>query len=213
VNKNERDSIRKYDSIAGRYDASLEGIFTAKFKKKMLELCEVSSGDTVLDVGCGNGNLINGIKQKDNIKAYGVDISPNMIEECRKYYKDIEFTVSSGEVLPFESGIFDMLTICCVLHHFNNPQRFFAEAQRVLKPGGTLIVGELWYPFGARQLFDWIVSPLLRAGDNKIFSCKRLKQLFTGNSFQVIEVYIKGSMQIIMGKSYKDSIQGNADHD
>ena len=200
MNKHEKYSVKKYDGIARVYDTAFEGRFTARFISKMLELCKVSDGDMVLDVGCGNGSLINGIRQKGNIKAYGVDLSPNMIEECRKRYSEIEFVVSSGEVLPFDNGVFDTLTICCVLHHLNDPQRFFREAHRVLKPGGTLIVGDPWFPFGIRQLFDWVVSPLLKAGDNKIFGHKRLKGLFTGNGFAVTEIFKQGSMQVVKGR-------------
>ena len=200
MNKNEKNSIKKYDSIAQSYDVSFDGRFTAGFKVKMLELSEVSDGDRVLDVGCGNGSLINGISRKGKIQAYGVDISPNMIEECRKRYGDIEFVVSTGEGLPFDADSFDMLTICCVLHHLNNPQRFFHEAQRILKPGGKLIVGEPWFPVVARQFVDWVVSPLIKAGDNKVFSHKRLKGLFIGGGFSIAGIYRKGSMQIIKGR-------------
>jgi ubiquinone/menaquinone biosynthesis C-methylase UbiE len=200
MNKNEKYSVRKYDSLAQNYDASFDGRFTVKFKVKILEMCEVSDGGSVLDVGCGNGNLINALNQKGKIQACGMDISPNMIDECRKRYGDIEFMVSNGEDIPFDSASFDVLTICCVLHHLNNPQRFFVEAQRVLKPGGTLIVGDPWFPFGIRQIADWIVSPLLKAGDNKIFSHKRLKGLFTDGGFAITDIYKKGSIQIIMGR-------------
>jgi ubiquinone/menaquinone biosynthesis C-methylase UbiE len=200
LNNFEKYSVKKYDSLAQAYDASFDGRFTAKFKVKILELCEVSDGGSVLDVGCGNGSLINAIKQKGNVKAYGVDISPNMIEECRKRYRDIEFMVSSGEDIPFDAGSFDTLTICCVLHHLNDPQKFFKEAQRVSKPGGTLIVGDPWFPFGVRHFADWVVSPLLKAGDNKIFSHKRLKGLFIDTGFSITEVYKKGSMQVIKGR-------------
>ena len=200
MNKNERYSIRKYDSIAGAYDTSFDGKFTAKFKQTMLELCVVSDGDKVLDVGCGNGSLINAISRKAKTKAYGVDISPNMIEVCKQRYADIDFEISSGEKLPFDNSIFDMLTVCCVLHHLNNPQKFFVEANRKLTKGGSLIIGEPWFPFGIRQITDWIVSPLIKAGDNKLFSHRRLKTLFSDNGFIITEIYKKGTKQIIKGR-------------
>jgi hypothetical protein len=64
-----------------------------------------------------------------------------------------------------------------------------------------LIVGEPWFPFGVKQIFDWIVSPLIKAGDNKIFSHKRLKDFFIGNGFPIMEIYKKGSVQIIKGRT------------
>jgi len=78
MNRNEKYSIRKYDSIAHCYDSTTEGRFTARYKEKILELCDVPEGSKVLDVGCGNGSLSNAICQKYGAEAYGIDISPNM---------------------------------------------------------------------------------------------------------------------------------------
>ena len=200
MNKNEKYSIKKYDSIASEYEKSYDGKFTARFKQKMLDFCEVTNGDKVLDVGCGIGTLIHEISRKAEIKAYGVDISSKMIEVCRQKYKDIGFEVTTGEKLPFEGNTFDMLTICCALHHLNNPQNFFIEAYRVLKSGGTLVVGEPLFPLIIRKLTDWIFSPLIKAGDNKLFSHKRLISLFTDNGFSIINVYKKGVTQIIKAR-------------
>ncbi|MCL2797125.1 MAG: methyltransferase domain-containing protein [Firmicutes bacterium] len=200
MNKHEKNSIKKYDSIAQSYDNSPEGRFTAKFKAKVLELCPVSDGDKVLDVGCGNGDLINAFSQKGDITAFGVDISPNMIAECRARYSDISFEVSSGEVLDFADGSLDTVTICCVLHHLHNAQNFVKEAHRVLKSGGILIIAEPWFPWGLRHLTDWIFSPLVRAGDNKIFSHKRLKRLVTDGGFEIADIYKKGVVQIVKAR-------------
>ena len=200
MNRNEKYSIEKYDNIAATYDTSFDGQFTAKFKQEMLTLCNVSDGDRVLDVGCGNGKLIFEISRRAKIKAYGVDISPKMIEVCKQRYGNIDFDISSGEDLPFDEGNFDMLTICCVLHHLNNPIKFFSEAHRVLKEDGILIVGEPRFPFVIRKITDWIISPLLKAGDNKLFSHKRLKGLFSDNGFTIVEVYSQEFRQIIKGR-------------
>jgi len=58
MNNNEKHSIEKYNLIAESYDESFDGKFSARYKEKMLELIKVSTGDRVLDVGCGNGSLI-----------------------------------------------------------------------------------------------------------------------------------------------------------
>ena len=200
MNNNEKYSIRNYDKIAQKYDNSFDGKFTAKFKNKMLEFCEVSDGDKVLDVGCGNGRLIHAISQKSDIKAYGIDISPNMIAECRIQYEGINFEVSNGEQLNFDKNSIDMVTICCVLHHLNTAQNFIKEAYRILKTDGVLIICEPWLPFGVRHFTDWIISPILRAGDNKIFSHKRIERLVTSENFEITEFYKKGVIQIIKAK-------------
>ena len=201
MNKYEKNSIIKYNNIASDYDTSADGRFTAKFKNKILELCVIPDGSRVLDVGCGNGSLISGIKQKNDIEAYGIDISPEMIKECRKRYDNIDFRVSGGEDIPFEDNNFDIVIICCALHHLNNPEKFFQEAKRLLKTDGILIVGEPCFPFLIRKIADWIVSPLIKAGDNKLFSNKKLKNLFIKNAFHIVETYKKDVIQIVIGKS------------
>ena len=200
MNKNEKYSIEKYDSLAGTYDASFDGKFTARFKQAMLAMCDVSDGDRVLDVGCGNGRLIYEISCRAHIAAHGVDISPTMIKICAKQYENIDFVVTSGENLLFDADRMDMLTICCVLHHLHNPQKFFSEAERVLAKDGILLVGEPCFPLVIRKLADWIISPLLKAGDNKLFGHKRLKRLFEDNGFLIVEIYKKGFKQIIKGR-------------
>ncbi|MDR1992235.1 MAG: methyltransferase domain-containing protein [Nitrososphaerota archaeon] len=205
MNKNEKYSIKKYNTIAATYDQTSEGKFTAKFKPEVLKLCTVAEGDKVLDVGCGNGRLIYEISRRAKIQAYGIDISPNMIATCQQRYPNITFEISSGEKLNFANHSFDMLIICCVLHHLNNADNFVKEARRVLKQDGILIIGEPWYPWGLRQLIDWIVSPIVEAGDNKIFNHTKLKRLVTGNGFEIVEFYKKDVKQIIKAKSKTNS--------
>ncbi|MDR0919030.1 MAG: class I SAM-dependent methyltransferase [Oscillospiraceae bacterium] len=200
MNKNEKYSIENYDRIASNYDNTFDGKFTRKFKTEILEIIEPTDGVAILDVGCGNGNLISAIKTKADINAFGIDISSEMIKECKKTYSDINFQVSNGEHIPFEDNFFDYLTICCVLHHLNNPEKFFSEAKRVLKIGGTLIVGEPWIPPVAKPFVDYIFSPLLKAGDNKVFSHKKLKNFLTKNNFSLQYFKRKGIMQIVSGK-------------
>jgi ubiquinone/menaquinone biosynthesis C-methylase UbiE len=200
MNKNEKYSIKKYDSIADKYDQTADGRFTAKFKEELLKICTVTDGAKVLDVGCGNGTLLYELCCKAKIQAYGIDVSPNMIKECQKRYKDLTFKVSSGEVLDFDDNSFDVLTICCVLHHLHNADNFVKQAKRVLKQDGFLVIGEPWFPWGLRQLTDWIVSPLMRAGDNKIFSSQRLQLLLVSNGFEIVEFYKKDFKQIIKAR-------------
>ncbi|MDR2204386.1 MAG: hypothetical protein LBE76_08895 [Nitrososphaerota archaeon] len=53
---------------------------------------------------------------------------------------------------------------------------------------------------GLRQLTDYIVSPLIRAGDNRIFSHQRLQQLVVSNGFEIVEVYKNDFKQIIKAR-------------
>jgi ubiquinone/menaquinone biosynthesis C-methylase UbiE len=200
MNNNEKHSIENYDEIAENYDETFDGKFTKSYKAIISDLAIPKNGDSVLDVGCGNGSLIAAISKKAVVSAFGIDISPKMIEECQKRYPDINFKISSGELIPFEDSTFDCVVMCCVLHHLHTPETFFTEAKRILKPGGNLIVGDPWMPIIARQVTNFIVAPLLKAGDNKIFTHKRFKSFFTDNGFTIKTIYKKGFKQIILAE-------------
>ncbi len=97
---------------------------------------------TIVDVGCGNGNLIECIaKIYRDAFIYGVDLSEESLKPAKKRfekYTNIRFKVGSLDQLPFENGSIDMVTCTEVLEH-TFPETFnksFSEIGRVLKKGG-----------------------------------------------------------------------------
>ena len=92
------------------------------------------------------------------------------------------------------------MVVCCVLHHLADSLGFFREVARVLKSGGRLIVAEPRFPIIIKPFVDYIVFPLLRAGDNKSFTHRRLRKLFTSNNFDIIYSYKKEMKQIVVGE-------------
>ncbi|MCL1831119.1 MAG: class I SAM-dependent methyltransferase [Oscillospiraceae bacterium] len=201
MNKYELASKSKFDSIAFNYEQSPEGRFTLRYRQKILELCHRHQITRVLDVGCGSGHLLGQIKKSNTCEAYGIDISPNMIEACKRNYDDIYFSVSSGEQLNYEDEFFDLVIICCTLHHLANPHVFYNEAYRVIKPSGLLIVAEPKYPFPIKQLFDFLVLPFMGSGDNRTFSRRRLKHLFESSGFMLLpESYYGEYMTVMKGQ-------------
>jgi SAM-dependent methyltransferase len=84
------------------------------------------SGDT-LEIGGGIGNLkISGGK---------------VIKSDIQYYSGVD-VVADAQQLPFDNEVFSNIVLFDVLHHLQCPLLFFAEAQRILKPGGRVIMVE-----------------------------------------------------------------------
>lgn len=63
------------------------------------ELCKIRSGN-LLDLGCGNGNLFNLVKEY-NFDFYGADLSENTINVAKSRYKNANFVVLDAHNLPF----------------------------------------------------------------------------------------------------------------
>jgi ubiquinone/menaquinone biosynthesis C-methylase UbiE len=95
------------------------------------------AGRRVLDVGCGTGRFLAQLAQV--AKAWGVDASPEMLEVARTRAGVAGLKLGTAEQLPFKDGWFERATMWLVAHLLDRP-RAFAEAARVLEPGGRFAV-------------------------------------------------------------------------
>ncbi|ARM89208.1 transcriptional regulator/methyltransferase domain-containing protein [Rhizobium sp. CIAT894] len=103
--------------------------------------------DSLLDLGTGTGRileLLSGLYRR----AVGVDASRDMLSVARANLdksRITKATVRHADILnlPFEGQDFDLVTIHQVLHFFDQPEIAIAEAARMLRPGGRLVVIDL----------------------------------------------------------------------
>ena len=106
---------------------------------------------TVLDIGCGTGALMRDVATRHNVsKVVGVDPSKYFVEEATRlaagspFAHKMEFHVSMGNTLPMANGAFDVAILWTVLVHvpIAEVDSILAEARRVLKRGGRIIVAD-----------------------------------------------------------------------
>ncbi|XP_059159776.1 putative methyltransferase DDB_G0268948 [Physella acuta] len=97
-----------------------------------------------VDVCCGTGQSTLPLTKYFG-KVTGVDISEDQVREMPTDVKNLKAVVSSAEDLYFlESGSVHLVTIATSLHWVNR-DKFFDEARRVLKPGGTFVAYSYWF--------------------------------------------------------------------
>lgn len=87
-----------------------------------------------LDVGCGIGDML-----RFRPSTQGVDINPHTVDWCRR--NGLDASLMQPDRLPFDDQSFDSAILDNVLEHIVSPGALLAELRRVLKPGGTLLVG------------------------------------------------------------------------
>lgn len=121
-----------------------------------------ASGDgRVADLGCGPGHVTAHLDEL-GLAAFGVDVSPAMIESARQAYPALRFDVGSMEALDIADGALGgVLSRWSVIH--TPPQelpRIVAEFHRVLAPGGHLLIGFSASdgPSHPTQVFDHTVA-------------------------------------------------------
>lgn len=94
----------------------------------------IPRGARVLDVGCGNGFIAYHLSALGR-SVTGVDL--NAATEA-----PIHYAVFNGRALPFDDGSFDAVIFSFVLHHAQNIAGLLAEARRVLRPDGRIVIYE-----------------------------------------------------------------------
>lgn len=91
----------------------------------------------LLDVGCGAGNMIHHLSEYGQVK--GLEIDPRPVKMALERGYDVEqFDVTKP--MPFDEGTFDAVTALDVIEHNEDDMAILADAYRVLKPGGHIII-------------------------------------------------------------------------
>lgn len=140
----EKNSIKQFSQWADNYDNPFTSITFRQTNAKIAELLNPAPNSSLLDVGCGSGILIQKLLSLNrNMKLYGLDITPKMVEVAKKKFKEdlnIEITLGSAIKMPYEDNSFDYVTCASSFHHHPDPLRSVKEMVRVLKPGGKLLI-------------------------------------------------------------------------
>ncbi len=119
----------------------------------------VRPGATALDVATGGGHTALWLARQGWRVTAG-DIAPRMLENARRLAADagcgIETRLFPAEAMPFGDAEFDLVTVRVAPHHFSSPLRFVAEAARVLRPGGRLLLIDGSLPDDDRATDAWL---------------------------------------------------------
>lgn len=99
----------------------------------------VGKDDILLDIGCSDGVLVSGALGKCK-RAVGLDVDEVMLHRARSLYPEAEFYHGSADDLPFDDGTFSAVSMLDVLEHVPDPAASLKEVDRVLQPGGRLIL-------------------------------------------------------------------------
>lgn len=143
----------------------------------------------VLDIGCGQGKLL---KNNPNL-IFGIDLNKGVVENLKKQGLNVVF----GDVveLPFEVNEFDVISCSHVIEHLTplEAQKMFSEINRVLKPGGRVILTTpteytIWNTFGH-------IKPYTPTAIKKLFREFSLESFDSVPNLLIEDVYYYGRLR------------------
>ena len=143
---------RMFDSIAPNYDLLNRGTslcVDTLWRAKMIKQLDPAVHRRILDVATGTADVaIQTVKRAKVDHVTGLDLSEGMLAYGRKKVTKqglddlIELVQGDSEDLPFPDDSFDAVTVSFGVRNFENLEKGLAEMQRVLRPGGKLVVLE-----------------------------------------------------------------------
>ena len=153
-----------FDSVAAKYDVMNDlmsmGLHRA-WKAYTVAVANLREGQSVLDIAGGTGDLARAFAKKVGARGTVVhtDINEAMLRQGRDRLLDeglvLPTAICDGETLPFATGTFDLVSVAFGLRNMTHKDKALAEMNRVLKPGGRLLVLE----------FSKVAQPLAKAYD------------------------------------------------
>jgi DNA-binding transcriptional ArsR family regulator len=151
-----RERSRQFFDAAAKHWESLEPCFEGTGIRHQA-LSSLLPGELVFaDVGCGTGFMTRALATRAK-KVILIDHSAVMLEKAKTeltgFAADLEFRVGELDCLPLADAEVDGAFVNLVLHHVPDLRTTVSELQRVIRPGGSLLISDLW-PHDAEWLRD-----------------------------------------------------------
>ncbi len=154
-----------FDSVASKYDVMNDlmsmGLHRA-WKAYTVALAHARAGDRVLDIAGGTGDLARAFDKKVGPSGLVVhtDINEAMLRQGRDRLTDagvlLPTSICDAESLPFPEATFDIVCVAFGLRNMTHKDRALSEMNRVLRPGGRLLVLEFSkVAKPLEKLYDW----------------------------------------------------------
>ncbi len=192
--------------------------FTKNYSREEVAAEFNLSGETCLDIACGDGELANNFLSKKYKNVYGVDISKDLINKakldkvvnCNFIVDDIDRFV---KVNIKKGKKYDSIYLLAILEHIQWPSVFLSEVGKVVKKGGHVVIevpNVAWLPYRIGMVFGRFpitapttgVIPGVYDEHIRFFTHKTLSKIAAESGFKVEKVSCSGKFRFIKSLAY-----------
>lgn len=178
IDQNKISAVAKeYSLIANNYDNRWQS-FTSASISQTLQFINIKPGENLLDIGCGTGELLKMIHDKEpSANLYGLDLSADMLAIAdQKLPKGINLDLGESSSLKYQQDKFDIIVSTNSLHCWADKKLSLRNITKVLKPGGKIIITDLCNDYFSMKLFELHIKTIRQIPVN-ILSSKALCKL------------------------------------
>jgi SAM-dependent methyltransferase len=177
--------LHEYVAEVEGHDSQVTGVvgyFYRMYRDEVLRRAGDARGRDILEVGCGEGMMFEGTATT----PVQMDVSMTRVQRARG--KARYLLCADGYDLPFADGSFGLVLLIAVLEHTSEPWRLLAEARRVLKPGGRVLIvvpNDITMSVGRVLLLKW--PP--RYPDHLTFTTPRRMRTWLRDGYRIREAF------------------------
>ena len=150
--------------------------------KGPVEKLKIPKGARVLDIGCGDGTLVNKLRG-EGIDAVGIDYEP--------WEKNENIIRADAHFLPFKTETFDYVVSFLVIGHVKDEMKVMEEVSRVTRPDGKLMLAHIADSILNIRVRVWkgVGIPLQHYGIYKLYTFKEAERVVKKTGFKPVHIY------------------------
>ena len=171
--ENKKKQVRQmFDGISKDYDLLnrvISGGIDVRWRKNVVSYLVPEKPKKILDIATGTADLAIELTKTNAEEIVGLDISPGMLEIGKQKVaskgmdKVIKMVIGDSEKLDYNDAYFDAITVAFGVRNFENLDKGLQEINRVLRPGGNLVILETAVPtsFPMKQFYGFYTQKVL----------------------------------------------------
>ena len=171
--ENKKKQVRQmFDGISKDYDLLnrvISGGIDVRWRKNVVSYLIPEKPKKILDIATGTADLAIELTKTNAEEIVGLDISPGMLEIGKQKVtskgmdKVIKMVIGDSEKLDYNDAYFDAVTVAFGVRNFENLDKGLQEINRVLRPGGNLVILETAVPtnFPMKQFYGFYTQKVL----------------------------------------------------